>query len=89
MGYLKEKSAIQIARKLGGRQKNFSGEHFWARAYFVSTVGLVFVELCLAQGVCIPEPHYLDNMFHRTSLACEPATRLRVTNDLEMEIRAD
>jgi putative transposase len=39
-GYLKGKSAIQIARKYGGRQKNFKGEHFWARGYFVSTVGL-------------------------------------------------
>ena len=39
-GYLKGKSAIQIARKFGGRQKNFTGEHFWARGYFVSTVGL-------------------------------------------------
>ncbi len=38
--YLKGKSAIQIARKFGSRQKNFTGEHFWARGYFVSTVGL-------------------------------------------------
>jgi putative transposase len=38
--HLKGKSAIQIARKFGGRQKNFTGEHFWARGYFVSTVGL-------------------------------------------------
>ena len=30
VGYLKGKSAIQIARKFGGRQKNFTGEHFWA-----------------------------------------------------------
>ncbi len=40
VGYLKGKSAIQIVRKFGGRQKNFTGEHFWARGYFVSTVGL-------------------------------------------------
>jgi putative transposase len=39
-GIFKGKSAIQSARKLGGRQKNFTGEHFWARGYFVSTVGL-------------------------------------------------
>jgi len=37
--YLKGKSAIQIARQFGGRQRNFSGENFWARGYFVSTVG--------------------------------------------------
>ena len=31
---------IQIARTFGGRQRNFTGENFWARGYFVSTVGL-------------------------------------------------
>jgi putative transposase len=40
VGYLKGKSAIAIARKFKGRQRNFNGEHFWARGYFVSTVGL-------------------------------------------------
>jgi len=40
VGYLKGKSAIQIARQFGGRRRNFTGENFWARGYFVSTVGL-------------------------------------------------
>ncbi len=40
VGYLKGKSAITIARKFGGRKRNFTGEVFWARGYFVSTVGL-------------------------------------------------
>ena len=40
VGYIKGKSAIQIARKFGGRQRNFTGENFWACGYFVSTVGL-------------------------------------------------
>jgi len=40
VGYLKGKSAIAIARKFKGRQRNFNGESFWARGYFVSTVGL-------------------------------------------------
>jgi putative transposase len=40
VGYLKGKSAISIARTFKGKQKNFSGEAFWARGYFVSTVGL-------------------------------------------------
>ena len=40
VGYLKGKSAIAVARKFRGRQRNFNGEHFWARGYFVSTVGL-------------------------------------------------
>lgn len=40
VGYLKGKSAITIARQFGGRGKNFTGESFWARGYYVSTVGL-------------------------------------------------
>jgi REP-associated tyrosine transposase len=39
VGYLKGKSAIHSARVYGGRPRNFLGEHFWARGYFVSTVG--------------------------------------------------
>ena len=38
VGYIKGKSAISIARQFGGRQRNFTGEVFWARGYFVSTV---------------------------------------------------
>lgn len=40
VGYIKGKSAIMIARQFGGRERNFTGENFWARGYFVSTVGL-------------------------------------------------
>ncbi len=39
VGYIKGKSAIHIARHHGERQRNFVGQHFWARGYFVSTVG--------------------------------------------------
>ena len=39
VGLLKGKSAIAIAREFRGRSRNFSGEHFWARGYAVSTVG--------------------------------------------------
>ena len=39
VGYIKGKSAIHIARVHVGRQRNFVGQHFWARGYFVSTVG--------------------------------------------------
>ena len=38
VGFLKGKSAIAIAREFG-RTRNFTGEHFWARGYAVSTVG--------------------------------------------------
>ncbi len=40
VGFLKGKSAIAIAREFGGKQRNYTGEHFWARGYAVSTVGL-------------------------------------------------
>ena len=39
VGYMKGKSAIHIARVYGERKRNFVGQHFWARGYFVSTVG--------------------------------------------------
>lgn len=39
VGYLKGKSAIHIAREVEGRARNFVGQSFWARGYFVSTVG--------------------------------------------------
>lgn len=39
VGYIKGKSSIWIARNCTGRKMNFSGEHFWARGYYVSTVG--------------------------------------------------
>ena len=38
VGYLKGKSAIHIARTFMGKPRNFTGESFWARGYFVSTV---------------------------------------------------
>ena len=39
IGYLKGKSAIHIARTYAERKRNFVGQNFWARGYFVSTVG--------------------------------------------------
>ena len=39
VGYLKGKTAIHIARTYLGKRKNFVGQNFWARGYFVSTVG--------------------------------------------------
>ena len=38
IGFLKGKSAIAVAR-LQGKERNFMGEHLWARGYAVSTVG--------------------------------------------------
>jgi putative transposase len=39
LGTSKGKSAIHIARTFMERKRNFVGQHFWARGYFVSTVG--------------------------------------------------
>ena len=39
IGYVKGKSAIHIARTYLGRRQNFTGQQFWARGYYVSTVG--------------------------------------------------
>jgi putative transposase len=39
MGFLKGKTAIHIARVYAGRRKSFVGQQFWARGYWVSTVG--------------------------------------------------
>jgi putative transposase len=39
IGFMKGKSAIHLARVYSERKRNFVGEHFWARGYFVSTVG--------------------------------------------------
>ena len=39
IGFIKGKSAIHLARVYGERRRNFVGQHFWARGYFVSTVG--------------------------------------------------
>jgi putative transposase len=39
IGFIKGKSAIHLARVYGGRKRSFVGQHFWARGYFVTTVG--------------------------------------------------
>jgi len=45
IGFLKGKSAIAIARQFGGKERNFTGEHFWARGYAVSTVGFELAQV--------------------------------------------
>ncbi len=41
VGYIKGKSAVHLARMYSERKRNFAGQNFWARGYFVSTVGRV------------------------------------------------
>jgi putative transposase len=40
IGYLKGKSSMIIFERFSKLKKNFKGHHFWARGYYVSTVGL-------------------------------------------------
>jgi len=40
VGYLKGKSAIEVFERHSKLRRNFRGHHFWARGYYVSTVGL-------------------------------------------------
>ena len=40
VGFIKGKSAIFTARNVTGRRRNFVGESFWARGFYVSPVGL-------------------------------------------------
>ena len=39
VGYIKGKSAIHLARVYMGKKRNYVGQSFWARGYYVSTVG--------------------------------------------------
>jgi putative transposase len=39
VGFMKGKSAIQIARNYMGKRRNYAGENFWADGFFVSTTG--------------------------------------------------
>ena len=39
VGFIKGKSAIYVARVYGDKKRNFVGQSFWARGFFVSTVG--------------------------------------------------
>ena len=56
VGYIKGKSAIHIARNFGGRQRNFTGENFWARGYFCVTAGELTKEMIR---------EYLEHHFER------------------------
>ena len=39
VGFMKGKSSIYVAREFNGKNRNFTGQKFWARGYYVSTVG--------------------------------------------------
>ena len=56
VGFIKGKSAIHLARVYGERKRNFVGQHFWARGFFVNTVGRdeeairAYIRNCLASA---------------------------------------
>ncbi len=64
VGYIKGKSAIAVARRFGKKQRNFRGENFWARGYFVSTVGLD--EIMVREYIRAQEER--DNYFEQMDL---------------------
>jgi putative transposase len=39
VGFIKGKSAIHLGRVYGEQKRNFVGQHFWARGYYLSTIG--------------------------------------------------
>ncbi len=63
IGFLKGKSAIAIARTIQGKERNYTGAHFWARGYAVSTVG--FDEEIIKKY--IREQSEEDNNFHNAN----------------------
>jgi putative transposase len=71
VGYIKGKSAISIARRFMGRARNFTGENFWARGYFVSRSDWTRRGLENTSGT---KRKRLDTMIN-SSLACDAAFR--------------
>ena len=61
VGHIKGKSAIAVARKFGGRKRNFYGEKLWARGYAVSTVGFEIEKV----------KAYVKNQEHLDSNSCD------------------
>jgi putative transposase len=55
VGFIKGKSAIHLARTYGERKRNFVGQSFWARGFFVSTVGRD--EAVIREYIKNQEPH--------------------------------
>ncbi|PTQ79166.1 putative transposase [Nitrosospira multiformis] len=73
VGYIKGKSAISIARKFMGKAKNFTGENFWARGYFVSTWDWMKRWSESIFGI----KRKRTNIMTSSSLACDAAFRQR------------
>ncbi|HEY1589025.1 MAG TPA: transposase, partial [Rhodanobacter sp.] len=64
-----------IARKFGGRSRNFTGESFWARGYFVSTVGL---DEAMVRAY-IRNQEQEDERYDQMKLGVQPAAFRRLT----------
>jgi len=90
IGFLKGKSAIAIAR-LCGKERNFTGEHFWARGYAVSTVGFELEQV--RDCVCLRlDPHRWVSrtvslgLFRRRRSAVKLPTLLDVRGSLSISV---
>jgi putative transposase len=73
IGFLKGKSAIAIAR-LCGKERNFTGEHFWARGYAVSTVGTNWSKCAHTSASRMQRMEQADSF--RTNIEARNARRL-------------
>src|SRR4051794_14238571 len=78
------KSAIHLARVYAGRKRSFVGRPFWARGYFVSTVGRdeavserrqLRCELIVRHGSSAPRGNQLTTT-HALAIACELSEKL-------------
>ncbi len=83
VGFIKGKSAIHLARTYGERKQNFTGQHFWACGYFVSTVGRDEVQIRDYIRNQEPEDKRLDAIAY-VELATErwPHSRRGLVSDL-------
>ena len=66
IGFIKGKSAIYLARMYAERKRNFVGQHFWARGYFVSTVGRDEHQEAGARGRAVGPTRPVEVSRHRT-----------------------
>ena len=66
LGFLKGQSSIWIAQNIANKQRNFAGHQFWARGYFVSTVGVNEKVVRASIETQEKEARRLDDLFNRS-----------------------
>ena len=83
VGFIKGKSAIYLARVYGERKRNFVGQHFWARGYYVSTVGRD--EQAIREYIKNQEEEdrRLEQLINRSTSSCTFLLTGRISSDSE------